>query len=87
MNQPTQFLHAGMKLPFMLIVTCFAAWGIAANMTDPLVQVFSKIFSMSALQSSLVQFAYYGAYFCLALPAAFINRRYSYKTGILVGLG
>lgn len=87
MNQPIRFLHAGMKLPFMLIVTCFAAWGIAANMTDPLVQVFSKIFSMSALQSSLVQFAYYGAYFCLALPAAFINRRYSYKTGILVGLG
>ncbi|WP_138473279.1 L-fucose:H+ symporter permease [Poseidonocella sp. HB161398] len=74
-------------LPFLLVVTCFAAWGVAANMTDPLVQVFSRIFSMSTLQASLVQFAYYGAYFCLALPAAFITRRFSYKTGLLTGLG
>ena len=74
-------------VPFVLLITCFAAWGVAANMTDPLVKVFSKIFTMSTLQSALVQFCYYGAYFCLALPAAFINRRYSYKTGVLVGLG
>lgn len=81
------FVYEGMKLPFIMLVTCFAAWGIAANMTDPLVQVFSKIFSMSTLQASFVQFSYYGAYFLLALPAAFINRRFSYKTGVLVGLG
>ena len=81
------FVHDGMRVPFVLIVTCFAAWGIAANMTDPLVKVFSTIFSMSTLQASFVQFSYYGAYFLLALPAAFINRRYSYKTGVLVGLG
>jgi MFS transporter, FHS family, L-fucose permease len=87
MKDSRRFLNDGMKLPFILIVACFAAWGIAANMTDPLVKVFSKIFSMSTLQASLVQFSYYGAYFCLALPAAFINRRYSYKTGVLVGLG
>ena len=86
MNQP-RFVHQGMKLPFILLTTCFAAWGVAANMTDPLVQVFSRIFSMSTLQASLVQFAYYGAYFLLALPAAFINRRFSYKTGVLTGLG
>lgn len=81
------FVHPGMRMPFLLLVTCFAAWGIAANMTDPLVQVFSRIFSMTTLQASLVQFAYYGAYFLLALPAAFINRRFSFKTGILTGLG
>lgn len=72
---------------FILLTLCFAAWGVAANMTDPLVKVFSKIFTMSSLQSALVQFAYYGAYFCLAIPAAFINRRFSYKTGVLTGLG
>ena len=66
-------------LPFILLTICFAAWGVAANMTDPLVKVFSKIFTMSSLQSALVQFAYYGAYFCLAIPAAFINKRFSYK--------
>ncbi len=87
MRDKQKYLYDGMKLPFILLVTCFAAWGIAANMTDPLVKVFSKIFSMSTLQASFVQFAYYGAYFCLALPAAFINRRFSYKTGVLVGLG
>lgn len=82
-----RFVHDGMLLPFVILVTCFAAWGIAANMTDPLVQVFSRIFSMTTLQASFVQFCYYGAYFLLALPAAFINRRFSYKTGVLVGLG
>lgn len=87
MSEKSRYLHDGMKLPFILLVTCFAAWGIAANMTDPLVKVFSKIFSMSTLQASFVQFSYYGAYFCLALPAAFINRRFSYKTGVLLGLG
>ncbi len=87
MSTERKFVYDDMRFPFILIVTCFAAWGIAANMTDPLVKVFSKIFSMSTLQASFVQFAYYGAYFCLALPAAFINRRYSYKTGVLVGLG
>lgn len=87
MAEQRRFVHEGMKLPFILLVTCFAAWGVAANMTDPLVKVFSKIFSMSTFQASLVQFSYYGAYFLLALPAAFINRRYSYKTGVLVGLG
>lgn len=86
-GQGRRFLNPGMTVPFVLLVVCFAAWGIAANMTDPLVKVFSKIFSMSTLQASFVQFSYYGAYFCLALPAAFINRRYSYKTGVLLGLG
>ena len=52
------FLHKGMRLPFLLIVTCFAAWGLAGNLTDPLVSVFGSVFSMSAFQSSLVQFAY-----------------------------
>lgn len=83
----TPFVYHNMKLAFALLVTCFAAWGVAANMTDPLVKVFSQIFTMSNLESAFVQFAYYGAYFCLALPAAFINVRFSYKTGVLTGLG
>jgi FHS family L-fucose permease-like MFS transporter len=74
-------------IPFILLVLCFTAWGAAANLTDILVGVFRGIFDMSNFQSSLVQFAYYGAYFLLALPAGFINKRYGYKTGVLVGLG
>lgn len=80
------FLHPGMKVPFIMVVTCFAAWGIAANMTDPMVGAFKSVFDMSLLQSALVQSAYYGAYFLLAIPAAFLNSRFSYKVGVLVGL-
>lgn len=76
-----------LRMPFILLVLCFTAWGAAANLTDVLVGVFRGIFDMSNFQSSLVQFAYYGAYFLLALPAAFINNRFGYKTGVLVGLG
>ena len=83
----TRFLHPGMKLPFIVIVSCFAAWGLAGNMTDPLVRVFGSVFSMTAFQSSLVQFAYYGAYFALALPAAWLNTRFGFRGGVLIGLG
>lgn len=74
-------------LPFILLTSCFALWGLANNMTDPLVKVFSRIFTMSTFQATLIQFSFYGAYFCLALPAAIIIKRFSYKTGVLVGLG
>jgi FHS family L-fucose permease-like MFS transporter len=80
-------VYPGLTVPFILVVTCFAAWGSAANLTDVLVGVFRHIFSMSNFQSALVQFAYYGAYFSLAIPAALINKRYGYKTGVLTGLG
>src|SRR5919107_2772057 len=80
-------VHPGFAIPFVLLILCFAAWGSAANLTDVLVGVFRTIFDMSNFQSALVQFAYYGAYFTLAIPAALINRRFGYKTGVLTGLG
>jgi FHS family L-fucose permease-like MFS transporter len=80
-------VYRGLTVPFILLVLCFAAWGSAANLTDVLVGVFRSIFDMSNAQSALVQSAYYGAYFSLAIPAAFINKRFGYKTGVLTGLG
>src|ERR671921_371742 len=80
-------VYPGFAVPFVLLIACFAAWGSAANLTDVLVGVFRHIFTMSNFQSALVQFAYYGAYFTLAIPAALINRRYGYKAGVLTGLG
>ena len=56
-------------------------------MTDPLVKVFKEIFGMSTFQAALIQMAFYGGYFCMALPGAMIARRFNYKTGVLVGLG
>ncbi len=83
----SRIVEKHLVLPFVLLVLCFAAWGIAANLTDILVGVFRGIFDMTNFQSSLVQFAYYGAYFLLALPAAFITSRFGYKAGVLTGLG
>jgi MFS transporter, FHS family, L-fucose permease len=85
--QKPGLVYPGLTIPFILVVTCFAAWGSAANLTDVLVGVFRHIFDMSNFQSSLVQFAYYGAYFSLAIPAALINKRFGYKAGVLTGLG
>jgi FHS family L-fucose permease-like MFS transporter len=82
-----RLVYPKLGVPFVLLILCFAAWGAAANLTDVLVGVFRSIFTMSNFQSALVQFAYYGAYFSLAIPAALINRRFGYKTGILTGLG
>ncbi len=74
-------------IPFILITTCFALWGFANDITNPMVKSFSKIFRMSVTEGALVQVAFYGGYFCMALPAAMFIKRFSYKTGILVGLG
>ena len=52
-----------------------------------MVKAFSRILQMSNFQGSLVQFAFYGGYFAMAFPAALFIKRYSYKAGILVGLG
>lgn len=74
-------------LPFILVTSMFMFWGIANNMTDTLLSAFKRILSISDLGTSIIQFVFYGAYFLLALPAAMITKKYSYKTGILVGLG
>ena len=82
-----RLVYPGLAIPFVLLICCFAAWGAAANLTDVLVGVFRTIFDMTNVQAALVQFAYYGAYFTLAIPAAMINRRFGYKAGVLSGLG
>lgn len=81
-----QTLDKKFYLPFFLVSLLFLLWGVANNMNDTLLAAFKRIMSMSDLQTSLVQFAFYGAYFCFALPAALFIMRFSYKTGILTGL-
>jgi FHS family L-fucose permease-like MFS transporter len=72
--------------PFILVTSLFLLWGLANNMTDTLLSAFKCIMSMSDTQTSLIQFAFYGAYFCLALPAALFIRKHSYKSGVVLGL-
>jgi FHS family L-fucose permease-like MFS transporter len=74
-------------IPFILVTSLFFMWGLAANMTDTLLAAFKRIMSMTDFQTSWIQFAFYGAYFCLAIPAALFIKRFTYKSGILLGLG
>lgn len=73
-------------VPFILVTALFALWGLANNMTDTLLAAFKKIMQMSDTQTSFIQMAFYGAYFCVALPAALFIRKYSYKKGVILGL-
>ena len=75
------------SLPLILVTSLFFMWGLANNMTDTLLAAFKKIMSMTDFQTSWIQVAFYGSYFCLALPAAIFIKKYTYKSGILLGLG
>ena len=88
--EKNSLLHANgvsFIIPFVLITCCFALWGFANDITNPMVKAFSKIFRMSVTEGALTQVAFYGGYFAMALPAAMFIRRFSYKSGILLGLG
>lgn len=73
-------------IPFILVTSLFALWGFANAVTDPMVSAFKKVLELSNFEASLVQLSFYGGYFTMALPAAWLMRKYSYKTGVLVGL-
>ena len=73
-------------LPFALVSILFLLWGLANNMTDTLLAAFKKVMQMSDTETSFIQFAFYGSYFCFALPAALFIRRFSFKAGIILGL-
>ncbi len=74
-------------IPFILVTFCFALWGFANDITNPMVKAFSKIFRMNVTEGALVQVAFYGGYFAMAFPAAIFIRKFSYKAGVLMGLG
>ncbi len=89
-NNRTSILHEGnisYVLPFILVTSCFALWGFANDITNPMVKAFSKIFRMSVTEGALVQVAFYGGYFAMAFPAAIFIRRFTYKSGVMLGLG
>jgi FHS family L-fucose permease-like MFS transporter len=74
-------------VPFVLITSCFALWGFANDITNPMVEAFSRIFNMGVGGGTWVQVVFYGGYGAMAFPAAFFIKRFTYKAGILVGLG
>lgn len=73
-------------VPFVMITTCFALWGFANDVTNPMVKSYSTIFQISNVESSLVQVAFYLGYFVMAFPAAMFIQKYSFKSGVVLGL-
>ena len=73
-------------ITFILITSLFALWGFANDITNPMVAAFQTVMELSAFEASWVQCAFYGGYATMALPAAFFIRKFSYKSGILLGL-
>lgn len=73
-------------VPFVLVTSLFLLWGLANNMTDTLLAAFKRIMDMTDGQTSLILSAFYGSYFCFAIPAALFIRRYSYRAGVILGL-
>lgn len=86
MKKEKPILEKKYLLPFVLVTSLFLLWGLANNMTDTLLAAFRNIMDMSDTQTSFIQMAFYGAYFCVALPAALFIKRHSFKSGVLLGL-
>lgn len=86
-SKNTPVVKRELLFPFIIITSLFALWGIANDLTNPMVSAFKKVMpELSNMQASLVQFAFYFGYFFMALPAALFIRKYSYKAGIILGL-
>ena len=84
--EKTKLVEKKYLVTFILITTLFALWGFANDITNPMVAAFQTVMEISAAKASLVQFAFYGGYATMAIPAALFIRKYSYKSGILLGL-
>ncbi|RPI16590.1 MAG: L-fucose:H+ symporter permease [Acidobacteriales bacterium] len=85
-NAVSGLFSPGNTLPFVLVTTLFFFWGIPNNLNDVLIRQFMKSFDMSRFQAGLVQSAFYLGYFLLAMPAALVMKKYSYKAGLVTGL-
>lgn len=86
MNSKIKVVDKKNLIPFILITSLFALWGFANDITNPMVSAFQTIMEISTFKASLVQFAFYGGYATMAIPAALFIKKYSYKKGILLGL-
>lgn len=87
MNKPaSRLVEKRYLVPFILVTSLFALWGFANDITNPMVAAFQTLMELPAAKASLVQFAFYGGYATMAVPAALFIRKYSYKSGILLGL-
>jgi len=70
----------------VFVTSLFMLWGIAITMGDVLNKHFQTVLNLSKTESAFVQFAIFGAYFIMSIPAGLIMKRFGYKIGVLMGL-
>ncbi len=85
-KSPAPVVSRAMLIPFVLVTILFPLWGFANDITNPMVAAFKNILLLTNFESSLVQAAFYGGYALMAIPAAIFIKKFSYKSGILIGL-
>jgi len=85
-GEKSRLFPTGNILPFILVTALFMFWGIAVNLNDVLIKQFMKSFELSRLAAGFVQTFFFFGYFALAMPAAFVMKKYNYKTGLVIGL-
>ncbi len=86
MKTKEKVIPRDLLVPFILITSLFALWGFANDITNPMVAAFRTVMEISNARAALIQFAFYGGYATMAIPAALFVKKYSYKKGILMGL-
>ena len=89
MLQDRKIFEAGDRkflVAWILLTVCFALWGFTNNVTTPMEEMFARVFRLSHIEASLMPFVFNLGYFCMALPAAYVAMRYSYKWGVVAGL-
>lgn len=85
-QQSDGYLNRTPRFQFILLSCLFPLWGCAASLNDILITQFKSVFALSDFASALVQSAFYGGYFLIAIPASLVIRQTSYKLAILTGL-
>ena len=87
MTKKSKIVEKKYLVPFVLITSLFALWGFANDITNPMVAAFKTVMELTHTKATLIQFAFYGGYATMAIPAALFAQKFSYKKGILLGLG
>ena len=85
-QMPDGYLNKTPLFQFILLSLLFPLWGAAASLNDILITQFKSVFELSDFASALVQSAFYGGYFLIAIPASQVIKKASYKIAILSGL-
>jgi FHS family L-fucose permease-like MFS transporter len=83
---PDGYLNKTPIFQFILLSLLFPLWAAAASLNDILITQFKHVFELTDFASALVQSAFYGGYFLIAIPASIVIKKTSYKFGIITGL-